>query len=111
MTRGALLVVALAALAAAGGAGAQGPGAAPAAGAPLWGPLSPGAATVTDATQLLQALESGAGDITLAGERSLAAAAGTARGPAATRPAVHTHTLGTHPFPPLATPSCQATSP
>lgn len=35
---------------------------------PLWGKLSPGAATATSATQLLQALESGVGDITLAGE-------------------------------------------
>ena len=34
---------------------------------PLWGALSPGAATATDATQFLQALESGVGDITLTG--------------------------------------------
>lgn len=34
---------------------------------PLWGALSPGAATATDATQFLQALDSGVGDITLTG--------------------------------------------
>ncbi len=56
------------ALAAAATLAAAAAAAAAAADPPLWGPLSPGAATARSATQLLEALESGVGDITLAGE-------------------------------------------
>lgn len=63
-----LVLAAAAALPAAAAAAAASPADPP----PLWGPLSPGATTASDATQLLQALESGVGDITLAGAHAAA---------------------------------------
>ena len=68
MIRALLLVLAAAAALPAAAAAAASPADPP----PLWGPLSPGATTASDATQLLQALESGVGDITLAGAHAAA---------------------------------------
>lgn len=53
-------------------AAAAAQGAPPVGGGPLWGPLNPGAATAGTAVELLRAMESGVGSITLTGARWLA---------------------------------------